>query len=164
MGGYSRMGVVTGSTAKSRSMEFSDPTFFSPPPKEAPEPQQKEAAGVIKPVDHFSWLQQQEEEEEEEEEGGQRFGVILSRTCSSASQRFSNGSTGLQSAVMRAFSMRRSSSVREGYCRIHDTGDEDGGADLMDEEEEQQQQMRYSRKKKKNKGKFLRACKRLLGF
>lgn len=60
--------------------------------------------------------------------------------------------------------MRRSSSVREGYWRIHDTGDEDGGADLMDEEEEQQQQMRYSRKKKKNKGKFLRACKRLLGF
>ncbi|CAL9098816.1 unnamed protein product [Musa acuminata var. zebrina] len=157
MGGYSRMGVVTGSTAKSRSMEFSDPTFFSPPPKEAPEPQQKEAADVIKPVDHFSWLQQQEEEEE----GGQRFGVILSRTCSSASQRFSNGSTGLQSAVMRAFSMRRSSSVREGYWRIHDTGDEDGGADLMEEEE---QQMRYSRKKKKKKGKFLRACKRLLGF
>ncbi|CAD5169542.1 unnamed protein product [Musa acuminata subsp. malaccensis] len=162
MGGYSRMGVVTGSTAKSRSMEFSDPTFFSPPPKEAPEePQQKEAADVIKPVDHFSWLQQQQEEEEEEEEGGQRFGVILSRTCSSASQRFSNGSTGLQSAVMRAFSMRRSSSVREGYWRIHDTGDEDGGADLLEEE----QQMRYSRKKKKkNKGKFLRACKRLLGF
>lgn len=154
------MGVVTGSTAKSRSMEFSDPTFFSTPPKEAPEPQQKEAADVNKPVDHFSWLQQ------EEEEGGQRFGVILSRTCSSASQRFSNGSTGLQSAVMRAFSMRRSSSVREGYWRIHDTGDEDGGADLMEEEEhqQQQQQMRYSRKKKKNKGKFLRACKRLLGF
>ncbi|URE05215.1 hypothetical protein MUK42_22658 [Musa troglodytarum] len=142
MGGYSRMGVIAG------SMELSDPTFFSPPPKEATEPQQKEAAADVKPLDHFSWPQQ---EEEEEEEGGQRFGVILSRTCSSASQRFSNGSTSLQSAVMRAFSMRRSSSVREGYWRIHDTGDEDGGADLMEEE----QQMRYSRKKKKKKGKFL---------
>ncbi|CAL9093694.1 unnamed protein product [Musa textilis] len=140
MGGYSRMGVIAG------SMELSDPTF-SPPPKEAAD---------VKPLDHFSWPQQ----EEEEEEGGQRFGVILSRTCSSASQRFSNGSTSLQSAVMRAFSMRRSSSVREGYWRIHDTGDEDGGADLMEEE----QQMRYSRKKKKKKGKFLSACKRLLGF
>ncbi|KAJ8506767.1 hypothetical protein OPV22_007653 [Ensete ventricosum] len=130
MGGYSRMGVITGSTA---------PTFFSPPPKEAPaETQRKEADDVKpKPLDHFSWLQQQQEEEEEE--GGQRFGVILSRTCSSASQRFSNGSTSLQSAVIRAFSMRRSSSVREGYWRIHDTGDEDGGADFM---EEQQQQMK----------------------
>ncbi|WOK96536.1 hypothetical protein Cni_G05243 [Canna indica] len=97
--------------------------------------------------------------------GRERFGVILSRSCSSASRRFranngsrakSEASTTLQAAVRRAFSMKKSSSVREGYWRIHGTGDEDSHGEFME------QQMTCTREKKK--GKLLKACKRLFGF
>nr|XP_018684500.1 PREDICTED: uncharacterized protein LOC108953396 [Musa acuminata subsp. malaccensis] len=133
-------------------MDFSDPTALSPPPKEGPEPEQRvrQKGADPKPHGHLSWQQ---------EECGQRFGEILNRTCSSSSQRFraevirGSSSTTLEAGIRRAFSMRKSSSAREGYWRIHDTGD---GDQLM----EQQQQMRCSRKK----GKLLRACKRFFGF
>ncbi|KAJ8460927.1 hypothetical protein OPV22_033853 [Ensete ventricosum] len=149
------MGVSSNSTiTKSSSMDFSDPTALCPPRKEGPEPPEQrvqQKGADPKPHDHFSWQQQ---------ECGKRFGEILSRTCSSSSQRFraevirGSSSTTLQAGIRRAFSMRKSSSAREGYWRIHDTGD---GDQLM---EEQQQQTRRSKKK----GKLLRACKRLFGF
>lgn len=149
MSGYSKMS--TDLTSKSRSVDLSDLTFSPPHPHENPDPtsimgQQHRAQ------DHLPWLKQ------EEGEGGESFGVILNRSCSSASQRFRGGershgsrSTSLQSVVKRAFSMRKSSSVAEGYWRIHDTGD--GG--------KQEQQQGPSRKKR---GKILGACKRLLGI
>lgn len=105
------------------------------------------------------------------EEDGERFGVILSRTCSSASQRFRRDSTdekmrssALQAVVKRAFSMRKSSSVGDGYWRIHDTGDEDrDDGDQGIHEEEEEEEMRPTARIKK-RGKFFRACKRLFKF
>lgn len=148
-------------TSKSRSMDLSN-LSFSPPHQ----PQNG------KTLDQLSL-------EEEEEEEGERFGVILSRNCSSsASQRFrenttssnnnnnsignegikkSNGSTKFEGIVRRAFSMRKSSSVGDGYWRIHDDVDVDG--DVIQEEEEVGEE-----EKKKKRGKFFRACKSLFKF
>ncbi|KAF7842792.1 hypothetical protein G2W53_005090 [Senna tora] len=64
--------------------------------------------------------------------------------------------------MKRAFSMRRSSSVSERYCRIHDQymalgegfGGEIGGGGGG----------RRSAKKKEKGSKILRACKRLFGL
>ncbi|URE21202.1 hypothetical protein MUK42_12175 [Musa troglodytarum] len=131
------MGVSSNSTTKSSSMDFSDLTALSPPPKEGPEPEQRvqQKGADPKPHGHLSW---------QPEECGQRFGEILNRTCSSSSQRLSaaevisgSSSTTLQAGIRRAFSMRKSSSARDGYWRIHDTGD---GDQLM---EQQQQTSNY---------------------
>ncbi|KAK7412009.1 hypothetical protein VNO78_03455 [Psophocarpus tetragonolobus] len=61
------------------------------------------------------------EAEAEAEEGmrnGERFGVILARSASSSS----SSSSRFHVTMKKAFStrMRRSSSVSERYCRIHD--------------------------------------------
>lgn len=159
--GYAKIGGGTNITSRSRSIDFSDLTFCSPPrdhdapPSPTSKPPQREANTKIN--DESTW---------QEVEGGgghgERFGVILSRTCSSASQRFkgserSHGRASLQAAVRRAFSMRKAS---EGYWRIHDTCDGDGDGELV-EEEEQRQQRRSPRKKR---GKLRRACKKLFGF
>lgn len=132
----------------------------SPHPEAAAEPpgpakwtQQKEAEARLH--DHFSGQQ---------EGGVQGPRVALSRTRSSASHRFranDSSSAAPQAAMRRTFSMRKSSSVRERYWRIHDTADEDGG-DKDFNDEEQQQQQKCSKKEKK--GKFLRAWKKLFKF
>ncbi|KAJ6859041.1 hypothetical protein NC652_041365 [Populus alba x Populus x berolinensis] len=57
-----------------------------------------------------------------EEEVGEIFGVILSRSCSASSRSLKidkENPAKLESAIKRAFSMSRSSSVSQGYCRIH---------------------------------------------
>ncbi|ONK55564.1 uncharacterized protein A4U43_UnF1620 [Asparagus officinalis] len=98
-----------------------------------------------------------EEEEEQQEKQGERFGVVLSRNCSSSSQRFkgsSNAST-LQGVARRAFSMRKSSSVGDGYWRIHDEDGDHGHGEVIHEEEPI---------KIKKRGKLFRACKRLFRF
>ncbi|WOL17902.1 hypothetical protein Cni_G26695 [Canna indica] len=158
MNGYSKMGASTDFfiATKSRSIDFPDPPKPSLPTQG---PRHKElAAGPAAHDDRLSWRPHNKEED-----GRERFGVTLSRSSSSASQRFASGSTALQAAVKRAFSMRKSSSVREGYWRIHDsTGDEDGDEGVVDEEHQHQQQVRYSSKKKK--GKLIRACKRIFSF
>ncbi|MED6143132.1 hypothetical protein PIB30_003842 [Stylosanthes scabra] len=51
--------------------------------------------------------------------GGERFGVILGRSGSVSSASSSSSSYG-GGFLKKAFSMRRSSSVSERYCRIHD--------------------------------------------
>lgn len=66
----------------------------------------------------------------------------------------------LQTAVKRVVSIRRSSSVSETYCRIHDqclnVSDFDDGV----EEQDQDLQM----KKMKKRSGILKACKRVFGF
>ncbi|KAJ0077842.1 hypothetical protein Patl1_36729 [Pistacia atlantica] len=96
----------------------------------------------------------------EQEHGSNFGGVKLSRTTS-----VSSASVALQSAVKRAFSMKRSSSVSERYCRIHDQSVtlasptdgiyyEDHGAPGNNIER--------SVKRKNSRTKILKACKRLL--
>ena len=169
MNGYSK--ISAGTAHKSRSIDFSD--FFSFPqtpkpssrkiastthtataiPEEEPEPNNLQ---VKKTKTHNS---SREAEREDEGGNGERFGVILGRSGSVSS------ASGFQATVKRAFSMRRSSSVSERYCRIHDQymaiaspigiGDEIDGDGIG---------TRRSMKKKHRGGKILKACKRLLGL
>ncbi|GMN26823.1 hypothetical protein TIFTF001_001435 [Ficus carica] len=69
-----------------------------------------------------------------------------------------NSSVSSMSAVKRVFSMRRCSSVSEGYSRIHDQSVT--LASPVDDEEEEDDKTR-SAKKKHRGGKILKACKRL---
>ncbi|KAK9095871.1 hypothetical protein Sjap_021368 [Stephania japonica] len=192
MNGYSKIRLV-GGTNKSKSIDFSD--LYSPPktPKSVT-PVAKQA-----PTDDSRSAHDLFSVEEESSVVGERFGVILRRNCSVSavsSKRFSKiesndnnidnnnnnnnnniesnnnkqRSVVIQSAVKRAFSMRRSCSVSEGYCRIYDqtvmtspTNDDvvdDGGHDddLMNIH------ARSDVRKTKRGKKILRACKRLLGF
>ncbi|KAL2342267.1 hypothetical protein Fmac_010207 [Flemingia macrophylla] len=77
--------------------------------------------------------------EHEGEGDGERFGVILGRSASVSSSSSS-------AAMKRAFSMRRSSSVTERYCRIHHIATH---AETTSE---------------KGSAKILKACKRIFGF
>lgn len=106
-----------------------------------------------------------------------RNGSVSSTTCT-ASKRFKLGKQQsssprtrtketVQSVVKRAFSMRRSSSVSERYCRIHDQYvtlsspfNDDGDDDM---ENDTMQTTRSLDKKKKKKG-LLKTCKRFFGL
>ncbi|KAA3482163.1 hypothetical protein EPI10_004429 [Gossypium australe] len=66
----------------------------------------------------------------------------------------------LQVAVKRAFSMRRSSSVSERYCRIYDQC-MSLGSPFVDEEWDVNGTRRSDKKKKNIKGKILKVWKKL---
>ncbi|GLT71947.1 hypothetical protein SLA2020_439290 [Shorea laevis] len=66
----------------------------------------------------------------------------------------------MESAVRRAFSMRRSPSVSVGYCKIHHQFDP--LAD--DDDDDDQSNSTPSGRSKKKRGKILKACRRLFGF
>lgn len=153
MNGYSKInGSTTTKSTKSRSIDFSDLSFPPPLPKPTKEADPNPTLKVQQPQT-FTDLKQEEEE-------GEMFGVILSRTCSvssSCSQRFkAENSSSIQSAVRSALSMRRSSSVSEGYCRIHDQSDH-----LFSPPIDGVNMQTRSRKKR---GRILKACKRLFGL
>ncbi|KAF8404314.1 hypothetical protein HHK36_009197 [Tetracentron sinense] len=168
MNGYSKIKYV--STTKSRSIDFSD--LFSPP--HTPKPISSQSPNLTyktqenKEINNINTKNTNTNDfftEQENEDGvGERFGVILSRNCSvssTSSNRIKaekqNPAT-LQSAVRRAFSMRRSSSISEGYCRIHDQSEP--VSSLIDDDGLNTKQTRS----KKKRGKILKACKRLFGF
>lgn len=100
-------------------------------------------------------------------------GVKLSRACSVSAAATANrfrlerqGSkrsttTSFQS-VKRVFSMRRSSSVSEKYCRIHDQGFTISSP-VLDDVTEANEGMEM-KKKKSGSGRILKACKRLFGI
>ncbi|KAF5202985.1 hypothetical protein FRX31_007430 [Thalictrum thalictroides] len=170
MNGYSKIRFV--STAKSKSVDFTD--VFSPP--QTPKPITNTDSS---PVSQTQTQTQQPTKEsknkgvhdpisrkENEDDVGKRFGVILSRNCSTsstASQRFKTDkqNTSLESAVMRAFSMRRSTSVSEGYCRIYDQNDPTLCSPTDDDAH---LNMQRKSKKKRRGNKILRVCKSLFGM
>ncbi|KAI0522813.1 hypothetical protein KFK09_005198 [Dendrobium nobile] len=88
---------------------------------------------------------------------------ILPRSRSSASQRFGREDQshvfGLQAAVRRAFSMRRTSMIDNGYWRIHDGGD----AFLAEEADEGEKQRQERRKGLRRRG-LIGLCKKFVGF
>ncbi|KAL5993316.1 hypothetical protein ACLOJK_014240 [Asimina triloba] len=162
---------------QSRSVDFSD-LALSPPPK-IPRPQISQIPNKM--GESLPEEKQRGEEEEggmAEEDAGERFGAILSRSCSvssttSASQRFGGEknpqqqSYGVQTwALKKAFSLRRSSSVSEGYCRIHDQWGALSPPPPCDDGDDMQARSARTTttKKKKKRGSFLKACKRLFGF
>lgn len=100
-------------------------------------------------------------------------GVKLSRACSVSSaasaNRFSLERQGSNStttssfqSVKRVFSMRRSSSVSEKYCRIHDQGFTISSP-ILDDVAEAHEGME-KKEKKNGSGRILKACKRLFGI
>eukprot|EP00268_Persea_americana_P027360 TRINITY_DN2675_c0_g2_i1.p1 TRINITY_DN2675_c0_g2~~TRINITY_DN2675_c0_g2_i1.p1 ORF type:complete len:164 (-),score=46.78 TRINITY_DN2675_c0_g2_i1:360-851(-) len=160
MNGYSKINASTTiKSSKSRSIDFSD-LSFSPPPS-LPEPKQNPNPNPISKAQlpQYSKTHESLPDQEQEDEVGEVFGVILSRNCSvssSSSQRFKVEDPGnLQSAVKRAFSMRRSSSVSEGYCRIHDQSDP--SFPPLDD-------VKMQTRSRKKRGKIFKACKRLIGL
>ncbi|XP_010533349.1 PREDICTED: uncharacterized protein LOC104809151 isoform X2 [Tarenaya hassleriana] len=60
--------------------------------------------------------------------------------------------------VKRALSMRRSSSVSERYCRIHDRNSAAWPFPFQEEAEEEEEDGENKEKKKKRRSKFLKAC------
>jgi len=143
MNAYSKIGGSSSSTHKSRSIDFSD--FFSFP--QTPKPVRRKAVPPTKHEEESAHNGCPPQSESKKEDEGERFGVILGRSCS-----VSSSSSGFQATMKRAFSIRRSSSVSERYCRIHDQS----MAIASDHELEKKRQIRG--------GKILKACKRLLGL
>ncbi|CAK7357140.1 unnamed protein product [Dovyalis caffra] len=161
-------------TAKSRSMDFSDFSLAFPEPTESDKntsfkPQESETSKVINhrhaknitSTDPTSKTQYSLSVREEDQENNveERFSMKLGRNSS-----VSSSASALQSAVKKAFSMTRSSSVSERYCRIHDQSvtlaspihDEDGTLDTMEPTR--------SVKKTHRRGRILKACKKLFGL
>nr|DAD24919.1 TPA_asm: hypothetical protein HUJ06_026383 [Nelumbo nucifera] len=153
---------------RSRSVDFSD--LYYPP--QSPKPiittrettlnSQSQNTIQTNNTNSLGWCSEQEHEDDV----GEIFGVILSKSCSgtsAASQRFwtqtqKTTQTQLQSTVKRVFSMRRSTSVSEGYCRIHDQFNP-----ISSSIDEINQTMIQTRSKNK-RSKILKACKRLFGL
>lgn len=137
MNGYSKINVTGSgnSSHKSRSIDFSD--MFSSFPQT---PSQSKNSST-----------------DDESGTGEQFGVILGRSTSVVSSSSSSAP-----GMKRTFSVRRSSSVSERYCRIHDqyinmaiNGDDTTDID---------HHVTVNKKKKHRGGKILKACKRLLRF
>lgn len=155
MNSYSKMRAF--GTNKSRSVDFSEllPSF----PAQTPKPGAKAGIEEARPEDSSC-----SEKEKDDYSDGERFGVILGRSSSvsTASDGFRFDRPRNAGIVKRVLSMRRSSSVSERYCRIHDQSmtlssqvdDEEGSVEGIG-----------SAKKKKNRGlNIFKACKRLLGL
>ncbi|XP_052193659.1 uncharacterized protein LOC127802047 isoform X2 [Diospyros lotus] len=164
MYGYSKIKLIR--STKSRSLDFED--LLSLPTIPKPTGDQTipnttsftlEETKQIKTTDYAKNTNTHESLSElEEDEGGrgERFGDVLRRNFS-VSSAASHRKESLQSAVKKAFSMRRSSSVSERYCRIHDQcvalsspfeDDDDDDDEVMDKSSEQTRSV----KKKKKQG------------
>lgn len=156
MNSYSKMKAFR--TSKSRSVDFSEllPSF----PAQTPKPIPKAGVEEARPEDSSC-----SEREKDDSSDGERFGAILGRSSSvsTASNRFRFDGQKNARIVKRVFSMRRSSSVSERYCRIHDQSVT--LSSQVDDDEDSVQGMGSAKEKKKKKGvNIFRACKRLLGL
>ncbi|KAG6649782.1 hypothetical protein CIPAW_07G234200 [Carya illinoinensis] len=154
--------IRNASFPKSRSVDFSDldsplqtPKFISNNSKN----QEMAQNQISRTLTHVSFPVQ----EVHEDGSGEIFGVILSRTCSvsSASSKAVRAEklqkdSSLERAVRRALSMSRSTSVSEGYRRMHHQCDP-----LVDDDSSA---THARRSKNKRSGKILKACRRLFGF
>ncbi|KAJ1385700.1 hypothetical protein SESBI_41443 [Sesbania bispinosa] len=145
MNGYSK--INTHSAHKSsRSIDFSD--FFSFPQTPKPSTSSRNTAPIA-----------EEPNKTQNSGNGERFGVILGRSGSVSS----SASGGFQATMKRAFSMRRSSSVSERYCRIHDQYVAIASDDI-DVDDVIGTRRSINKKNSGGGGKILKACKRLLGL
>ncbi|MED6138012.1 hypothetical protein PIB30_070365 [Stylosanthes scabra] len=97
--------------------------------------------------------------------GGERFGVILGRSGSVSSATSSYGGGFLK----KAFSIRRSSSVSERYCRIHDqymaiTSPDNNNDEIIITRSVKTKNKHSSYNNGRGGSKIFKACKRILGF
>lgn len=169
MNGYSKIKVIN--SHKSRSIDFSDvpslPQYSESSQNNDSEPTFKaQESNQIKDTDSKNANNQEFLAKEGDENGndGERSDVVLSRSSSVSS------TSGFQSAVKRAFSMRRSSSVSERYCRIYDQSVtlpsplDDVGEENEGGTGDTKRAVERSVKTKRRGGRILRACKRLFGL
>ena len=163
MNGYPKMKFLRCRSTKSRSMDFADLLSFPQTPKNTQNPTSKTPYANKPTTAHDSVS---DPDDEDGIKGGS-FGGVLRRNSSVTS------AASLQSAVKRAFSMRRSSSVSERYCRIHDqsaTAFLQSPPNNIDDEEAMDggtmktRSMEKKMKKKQKNGKIFKACKRLFGL
>ncbi|KAM1014696.1 hypothetical protein ACFX2I_044539 [Malus domestica] len=185
MGGYSKIKTMGTSSSRrsqnSRSIDFSDLQSFAETQISTPENptsskvQEKTNLDLQQEKKNNTTHDSSEEDGQIKGNGGERFGthVVLKRnsSVSSSSAAASSGGLGLgfQSAVKGAFSsMKRSSSVSERYCRIHDqsatTTFMTSSIDGDEEDEDEDHQATRSIKKKHKGGKILKVCKRFFGM
>nr|GMC98332.1 Flavin-dependent thymidylate synthase [Ipomoea batatas] len=167
------------SKSKSRSLESSaDPKSFSNTTHHSQSPETQEfneikKENIISRDSDFD----DHQEQQDDSKSGSGFGVKLTRSSSVASsgapqQRFRLERAGSR-RVKKAFSMRRSSSVSERYCRIHnqcvtlssptyDDGDMDSNNGDYAGETSPTSAEKISGTVKSTSEKLLRACKRFL--
>ncbi|KAJ8572646.1 hypothetical protein K7X08_009157 [Anisodus acutangulus] len=191
MEGYTKINGTNITSKKSRSKDFSDLQSFSPPHKtnENLSPNHTIFHDIID-LDSVTKNQktkneethdENENENENEKENEEKMkgnknnnipsGVKLSRACSVSSakrlrleRQGSTTTTSSFQSVKRVFSMRRSSSVSEKYCRIHDQGFTISSPVLDDVAEAHEGIEKKKKKKKNGSGRILKACKRLFGI
>ncbi|MCD9646068.1 hypothetical protein HAX54_035592 [Datura stramonium] len=192
MDGYTKINGTNNTSNKSRSKDFSDLQSFTQPHKtnENLSPNHNIFHDIID-LESISKSQQsknQESHDDNEKENEDAIaneekmkgnnnnipsGVKLSRACSVSSaasanrlrlERQGSKSTTTSSfqSVKRVFSMRRSSSVSEKYCRIHDQGFTISSP-ILDDVAEAHENME-KKEKKSGSGRILKACKRLFGI
>lgn len=179
MNRYSKIKLIN-NTTKSRSIDFSDLQSFPLDITKPIKPQDinfktqepKQQTNPLKLNGSPPNLEENEEQVNTHEH--KSFGavkLIRNRSVSAAKQ----SNIALQTAVQRVFSMRRSSSVSERYCRIHDqcvtisspSNDDEGEGEEEEIDHNNTMQTRSVKKKKKKgytSGRILKACKRLLGI
>ncbi|KAM1316813.1 hypothetical protein TB2_019823 [Malus domestica] len=182
MGGYSNIKIMGASSSSrsrnSRSIDFSDLQSFSQTQKSTPKnpTSSKIQEETILNLQHMKKNNTTHDSSEEDCQGndGERFGTHVMHKRNSSVSSFSSSASasatglglglGLQSALKGAFSsMRRSSSVSERYCRIHDqsaTTALTSSIDGNEEDDEDHQATRSTKKKHKGGGKILKVCKR----
>ena len=159
------MKLVNNST-KSRSMDFSDLQSFPLETKIPTEPQHTKIKTQEPNTQINNTLQKLNEEEHNNSSSEGSFGMAkLSRNRSVSVNTSSLNMFKIEkqssSAVKRVFSMRRSSSVSERYCRIHDQA-VTVASPLHDDEDAHSTSVK--KKKKYSSSEILKACKRLLGI
>jgi len=139
--GYGRISSASDTTHKPRSMDHSTSPF--PQTQKQPVTTTQSSRKV-------------------EDGKGEIFGVILGRSAS-VSTRSSSASGVFEVTMKRAFSMGRSSSVSERYCRIHDTAI---ASPIEDDDDDEVEGTARSKEERgvRMKIKILKACKRLLRF
>lgn len=168
---YSKIKLANSST-KSRSIDFSDLQSFPLETKNQTELQAIKSKTQEPKIQITTNLQKlndslsNDENNKTSNEG--RFGMMRlsrNRSVSVSNSSLSRFKIEKQStnAVKRAFSMRRSSSVSEKYCRIHDQT-VTVASPLHDDDDEDIQQTSLKNKKKYSSTRILKACKRLLGI
>ncbi|XP_019169011.1 PREDICTED: uncharacterized protein LOC109164909 [Ipomoea nil] len=178
MNRYAKIKADSNSKSKSRSLEWSaDPKSFSNTTHHSQSPETQELNQVKKEniISRNSDFDEHQEQEHQDDRSG--FGVKLTRSSSVASNGASQQRFRLERAgsgrVKRAFSMRRSSSVSERYCRIHnqcatlssptiDDADMDSNNGDHAGETSPTSAEKISGTVKTTSEKFLRVCKRFL--
>ncbi|OMO92301.1 hypothetical protein COLO4_17715 [Corchorus olitorius] len=182
MNGYSKIKAV-GNIEDFRSMEYSSSDLMPVIPDQTPNPKpiSNNTTPIPNPSDHkkqeinqiiiknssAKLTSTQDSSSEQEDHDHHQEGNIISNNGEMFGPRLRRNSSvssayAVQAAVKRAFSMRRSSSVSERYCRIHDQSVTLSSP--FDDEELYTNGIRRSVKKKNSSGKILKAWKKLFGL